>query len=198
LLSTVVAAGLLAFGPAHAENEPNDTLAQAEVLNNPAGSFLIGGSRSFADPSDDFFSILVRQAGMLRIAASSSSSAADSIMGLFDSSGQLLASNDNGAGMGGMSLIEFGITAPGTYTIGFSGFNAGFIACTDTVTQCYDTDGDFVFDQFVAGGGDGGSTGWDYQLHVSGVAAVPEPASMLLLIPGLALPALSRRRRMQG
>ena len=91
-----------------------------------------------------------------------------------------------------MSGLEF-LVAPGQYTIGFSGFNPGLLACTDTVTECYDTDGDFFFDTFVAGGGNGGSTGWDYTITVTGL--VPEPGSLALL--ALALPAvvaLDRRR----
>ncbi len=188
----------LATGSASAavilETEPNDTLAGAQVITSLDPTLNIQGARTFDDPSDDFFSFLVQAPGVLRITASSPDAAADSIMGLFGPGGTLLASNDDGAG-GFMSAIEWLIApgATGAYAIGFSGFNPGLLVCTGAVTECYDTDGDFVFDTFVAGGGSGGSTGWDYTITV--VQFAPEPHSLALL--ALALPAvlvLDRRR----
>lgn len=181
---------------AQAEVEPNDTWAGAQVFANLGGDFAITGSRSFANPSDDFFSFNVFGPGVLRIVSSSPNGSADSIMGLFNSAGTLLASNDDGVGTGFMSVIEYTV-APGSagmFSIGFSGYNPSLLACTGTVTQCYDTNGDFAFDTFVAGGGAGGSTGWDYTLNVSGVALVPEPHALLLLGPGLLLLGLRIRR----
>ncbi|MDN3919545.1 pre-peptidase C-terminal domain-containing protein [Roseateles violae] len=186
-------AGLSGTAWAVNETEPNDAWAAAQSLVNASGDFVIDGSRSFANPSDDFFSFMVRGSGVLRIESSSSDAAADSIMGLFNSGGTLLASNDDGSGS--MSTIVFNISAPGTYSIGFSGYNPGLLSCTGTVTSCYDTDNDLVFDTFVAGGGAGGSTGWDYRISLSGVALVPEPQAALLFLPGLAALALLRRRR---
>lgn len=84
----------------------------------------------------------------------------------------------------------------GFYTIGFSGFNPGLLSCGAGVTACYDTDNDFVFDTFVAGGGAGGSTGWLYSITIDQVAlAVPEPPLGLLVAAGVVLVALGRRRR---
>jgi hypothetical protein len=178
---------------AFSETEPNNEWAAAQAIANANGDFLIDGTRSFADPSDDFFSFMVRGPGVLRIESSSTDGAADSIMGLFNAGGMLLASNDDGTGS--MSTIVFNVTAPGTYSVGFSGFNPGLLACTGAVTACYDTDDDLVFDTFVAGGGAGGSTGWDYRISLSGVALVPEPHAALLLAPGLALLLMRRRRK---
>ena len=180
------------------EIEPNNSLAGAQVLLNPAGAFSITGERSFADTSDDFFSFVVGGPGLLSIVSSSPDAFADSIMGLFDPMGNLVASNDDGAGSGFMSAIQFNVPAGlvGRYTLGFSGYNPGLLACTATVPQCYDTNGDFVFDTFVAGGGAGGSTGWAYTLSLDGVALVPEPGSAWLLLPGAwAVLAWTRRRR---
>lgn len=178
------------------ETEPNDTLGASQMIAIGGGDFSIDGGRTFADPSDDFYSFLVRGPGLLRIVASSPDAGADSVMGLFDSAGNLLASSDDGAG-GMMSAIEYTVSAAqlGSFSIGFSGYNPGLLSCTGAVTACYDTDGDFVFDTFVAGGGAGGSTGWDYTLSMSGVALVPEPETALLILPGLALLLAARKRR---
>lgn len=192
--------GLATAGMAQAitEIEPNNSLAGAQLLANAPGAFLITGERSFADPSDDFFSFVVSGAGLLSIVSTSFNTSADSIMGLFDPLGNLVASNDDSAGNGFMSAISYQVPAgqAGRYTLGFSGYNPGLLACTASVTACYDTNGDFVFDTFVAGGGAGGSTGWAYTLNLGGVALVPEPQGALLLLPGaLAVLAWSRRRR---
>lgn len=82
----------------------------------------------------------------------------------------------------------------GRYVLGFSGYNPGLLACTATVTACYDTNGDFVFDTFVPGGGAGGSTGFDYQINITGAALVPEPGNLALL--SLGLPLLMGWRRL--
>jgi hypothetical protein len=176
------------------ETEPNDTLATAQFVANTGGSLVIVGQRSFADPSDDFFSFDVFATGVLSISSASSDGAADSILGLYNAGGTLVASNDDGAS-GSMSAINFNVPngMTGRYSIGFSGYNPGLLACTDAVTSCYDTTGDFVFDTFVAGGGAGGSTGWDYQIDISGVALVPEPGIYLMF--GLGLPLLLGLKR---
>lgn len=191
--------GLAAAGTAQAiaEIEPNNTLGGAQGITNPLGAFSITGERSFADPSDDFFSFVVAGSGALSIFATSPDAFADSIMGLFDPMGNLVASNDDGGGNGFMSAISYMVPAGqfGRYTLGFSGYNPGLLACTATVTACYDTNGDFIFDTFVAGGGAGGSTGWTYALNFDGVSLVPEPQGALLLVSGaLAVLAWSRRR----
>jgi hypothetical protein len=117
-------------------------------------------------------------------------------MGLYGPGGTLVASNDDGGTGSFMSIIEL-LVAPsmtGLYTIGFSGFNPGLLVCAGGVTECYDTDDDFVFDRFVAGGGAGGSTGWDYTLVVS-LASVPEPSTMLLLAASLGMLLVFGRAR---
>ena len=176
------------------ETEPNDLRTAAQLISNIAGDFVIDGGRSFANPSDDFFSFMVRGPGLLRIVSSSPDGGADSIMGLFNAAGTLLASDDD-SGPGAMSAIDYMVGAPGIYTLGLSGYNPGLLACTATVTQCYDTNGDFVFDTFVAGGGAGGSAGWDYRISLSGVALVPEPHAALMLAPGLVWLLVRRRRQ---
>jgi hypothetical protein len=192
-LASSLLVGLSGTAWAVNELEPNNAWATAQSITNNSGDFFIDGSRSFADASDDFFSFVVHGTGSLRIESSSADAAADSIMGLFNAGGSLIASNDDGS-TDTMSTIVFDVT-PGIYTLGFSGYNPGLLSCTGTVTECYDTDNDFVFDTFVASDGAGGSTGWDYRISMSGAALVPEPHAALLFIPGLALLLLSRRRR---
>jgi hypothetical protein len=193
-----VAVWLTAAAPAMAasvnEVEPNDTWANAQFIPNDSAVIVVTGSRTFANPSDDFYSFNVNGSGLLSITTLSAASGADSIIGLFNPAGQLIASNDDGPGLGGMSSLQFMVTGgmTGRYTLGFSGYNPGLLSCTSQITSCYDTDGDFVFDTFVAGGGAGGSTGWDYAITISGAALVPElPAAALL---ALGLPFLWLRK----
>lgn len=186
--SALAMACLPAAATAVAELEPNDTLLAAQFIANADPLITISGARTFADTSDDFFAFDVRGIGLISIVSSSADGAADSIMGLYDPMGVLVASNDDAGGTA-MSAIQYSvpINMMGRYTLGFSGYNPGLLACTGAVTACYDTDGDFVFDTFVAGGGAGGSSGFDYQIDVSGVALVPEPGALALFALGVPL-----------
>ena len=185
---TFAIVGLPASATAVMELEPNDTLLSAQFIVNTDPSITISGARTFADTSDDFFAFNVVAGGLLSIVSSSANGAADSIMGLYGPNGMLLASNDDAGGTA-MSAIQFTVLAgmTGRYVIGFSGYNPGLLACSSTVTACYDTTGDFIFDTFVPGGGAGGSTGFDYQINISGAAMVPEPGSWALLAIGVPL-----------
>lgn len=180
-----------------AEVEPNDSYAMAQlVAATGVPQTIINGARTFADPSDDFFRLFVPAFTTLRISSMSPDAFADSILGLFGPTGQLLASNDDaGTGTSMSGLTFFTGNLSGLFTIGFSGFNAGLLACGNGVTSCYDTNNDFLFDTFVAGGGAGGSTGWLYTIALDQVAAVPEPPIAALLALGLALIAVRRRAR---
>lgn len=181
------------------EVEPNDALAAAQFISTGGTDFMIGGARTFADPSDDFFSFDVGGSGFLTISSSSADLFADSILGLFGPDGTLLASADDGAA-GSMSALTYFVAAgsSGRYTIGFSGYNPLLLSCSGDVTECYDISGDFVFDNFVAGGGAGGSTGWEYTIDVAGVPLIPEPGTIALWALGTPLlVAVARRRRVR-
>jgi hypothetical protein len=197
LLSTpLVAAQAAVF----TEVEPNNTLATAQLISDPGSvQTVINGQRQFSDASDDFFRFSVAANTSLQIVSTSSVSLADSIMGLYNPAGTLVASNDDAAVGNTMSAISFQVGAGGLYTVGFSGFNAGLLACGAGITSCYDTNDDFLFDTFVAGGGEGGSAGWAYSLTINQIAApIPEPETYLLFGAGLAmLPLLRKRTRRQ-
>lgn len=179
------------------EVESNDSYATAQLVAGTAvAQTIINGARTFADPSDDFFRFFVPAFTTLRISSTSPDAFADSILGLFGPTGLLLASNDDagtGTTMSGLTFVTGNLS--GLFAIGFSGFNAGLLACGTGVSSCYDTNNDFVFDTFVAGGGAGGSTGWLYRITLDQVAAVPEPSIAALLALGFALAAVRRRSR---
>src|SRR5690349_8995219 len=107
------------------EAEPNDTWSTAQFVVNDAALIVIDGDRTFANPSDDFFSFNVPGTGLLSISTLSAALGADSIIGLFNPAGVLVASNDDGPGFGAMSSLQFmvlpGMT--GRYTLGLSGYN---------------------------------------------------------------------------
>lgn len=166
------------------ESEPNDTFATAQAINDPgSATTTITGSRTFNDFSDDFFRIFVSTPGLLQITSSSTNAFADSIMGLFDAGGTLLASNDDTSFLNKMSAISFSVAAAGFYTIGFTGFDPGVD---------YDLNSDLQFDTFVANGGAGGSKDWAYTINVA--QPIPEPETVLLFGAGLALVPWMRRR----
>jgi hypothetical protein len=197
LLCTPLAAAQAAV---FTEVEPNNTLATAQLISDPGSvQTVISGQRAFNDASDDFFRFNVAANSSLQIVSTSSSMLADSIMGLYNAAGTLVASNDDAAPGNSMSAISFQVGAGlgGLFTLGLSGFNPGLLACTVGVTSCYDTNNDFLFDTFVAGGGEGGSTGWSYSITINQVAApIPEPETYALMLAGLgALGFVARRRK---
>jgi hypothetical protein len=146
LLCTPLAAAQAAV---FTEVEPNNTLATAQLISDPGSvQTVISGQRAFNDASDDFFRFNVAANSSLQIVSTSSSMLADSIMGLYNAAGTLVASNDDAAPGNSMSAISFQVGAGlgGLFTLGLSGFNPGLLACTVGVTSCYDTNNDFLFD----------------------------------------------------
>ncbi|MCK7495856.1 MAG: PEP-CTERM sorting domain-containing protein [Comamonadaceae bacterium] len=197
----VLAATLVAFTfPAHAisvdELEPNDTVSTSQRLFTSGSPITVNGERTFSDPSDDFFSFRAASDTLIEISAWLTSddliANAESAFGLFGPADELVASAFGSTNVAGGSLgtISFMAGAGGLYKIGFSGFNPGLISCGGAVTACYDTDDDFIPDSFVAGGGVGGSAGWNYAINVT---AVPEPSTLAMLLAGVAIVAGAAR-----
>jgi uncharacterized protein (TIGR03382 family) len=151
------------------EVEPNDSIATAQFINPanyPANAFAFDG---FLEPGDlDFISITVPDAialTALTVSIPPDFTSVDTIIGIFDSGGTLIDSDDD-EGPGDFSFIEVQLT-PGTYYIGITG----------------SPDSDFTGAHEVTGG---------YKLIV-GFNIIPAPGALALL--GLAGLAGRRRRR---
>lgn len=162
ILSSIAAAGDVV------EFEPNGSLLTAQALGMlTPGAFSILGSIDEADV--DYFSMQINANTLVGVSIFDFTPEDpfdnDSFIGLFDSGGTLLISDDdNGPGF----LSQFSIILPeaGTYFLALSGFG----------------DDEFIgsHDQFFA-----------YQAVVM-TTPVPGPAALLCLLPGL---VLQRRRR---
>ena len=167
-LAAVVLALPAVAGAAIVETEPNDTFATADAIARTPAPFLDSGVIELVNRSDptglgdiDFFSIPVFAGEELTVSTfplTVPTFEPDTFLELFDSSGTLLADDDDGnAGFG--STIIFNVPADDVYTFAVSGspFN------------------------------DGSALVGQYNLLVRAVA-VPEPASLALLsLGGLAL-----------
>ena len=155
------------------ETEPNDAMATADVISSPTsypwsdvGVCSLGSSGS----DIDYFKIWLEDSSTVMTVVSTPLDVLftdpDTLLGLFDSSGTLLVSNDDSGGTNG-STVMYNITSTGWYYIAVTG------------------SGDTNFN------GDYHGEVGDYMLTVS---VVPEPATLALLGLG-GLIFLVRRRR---
>jgi hypothetical protein len=185
-LSALLLAGAL-HAQAYIEQEQstgvhNDAPSTAEAVGTlTPGSFVfISGSRQIGNggSSADFFRFDVDVPQLATLSIETPNARARPVLGLFDDTSPnnlLLASafDDNSTPSTTLSFA-YQLT-PGTYYAAVSGFRRHWI----------DFDG-------------GGSSGWTYNLMLSGVPmlpAVPEPESMAMLLAGLGLLGLISRRR---
>lgn len=153
------------------ESEPNDTIATADMIlrGGPGPMSEVAIASLAVGPGDvDFYAIRLEAGETLTAITTPLDGATfttpDTIMALFDSSGEIRFNDDAGNGFG--SAFRHNITTTGLYWIGVSGFG----------------DRDFT-------GGDHLEAG-NYTLTVS---VVPEPATMTALALGAAA-LLRRRR----
>lgn len=146
----------------------NDTLAGATALDYGTAGAAMDGALSAGDV--DFYAFSVPGAAFVTAQIDDFGDGnLDTLVGLFDSSGTLLAYNDDGGRSSGYnSVLEFAINTPGTYYWGVTGF----------------PDIGFRGEHTMAGA---------YRLVASGGFEVPTPGTAAAL--GLAALASARRRR---
>lgn len=172
--ATIVALSALALtaGVANAdaivEVEPNDSIGTAQFINPasyPANAFAFDGTLTPGDV--DYITITIPDAialTALTVSVPPDFASVDTILGVFDSVGTLIASDDD-SGPGDFSFLEVQLT-PGTYYLGITG-------APDTL---------FTGDHSVTGG---------YKLIV-GFNVIPAPGALALL--GIGALARRRRR----
>jgi len=155
------------------ETEPNNTMATADVMSSPTSYPWsdVGICSLDSSGSDiDYFKIWLTDSSTVMTVVTTPLDVLftdpDTLLGLFDSSGTLLVSNDDSGGTNG-STIMYNITSTGWYYIAVTG------------------SGDTNFN------GDYHGEVGNYMLTVS---VVPEPATLVLLGLG-GLIFLVRRRR---
>lgn len=179
----VVTAAALFAGAANAggifiEVEDNNSIATSNFIgafNSPGGSMAVDAVLGLDDV--DWFGFSVSDTATLSFFASFSNGAgADGVMQVVDSTGDVLAFDDD-SGVGNLPALQIENLAAGTYYIGFSGFgDADF--------------GSIASDELLDGIGHNENFG--YKLSV-GFTIIPAPSAMALL--GMGGLVATRRRR---
>jgi len=160
-----IAQNNLAQATSFSEVESNDSFGAAQSIGANDGTIDLSGSR-IENSSADWYKFYATSSDFLTLAVNTPGGPSytnDPVLGLFNSiGGQLAVDDDSGPGFD--SLINYTIPTSDYYTAAVSGFP------------------DF---SFVGGG----SSGWNYQLLITGLTptnnAVPEPATTSLLGLGL-------------
>lgn len=165
------------------EMESNNTFSSAQnvgTLSPLSGIRITVNASRNGDDSAEFFSFFVTAGRTFTLQTNPLPGDAnaflfDTVLGLFDPDGNLVAFNDDGA-TGFTSFLSF------TVPDGINGFfRAAVSGYGDSGT--FDDDGVQLSSMFMGGG----SAGFDYGLVIEGqnaapnVAAVPEPTTLLLL-----------------
>lgn len=178
MLATLAMVAGAASAQFFSEVESNNTLATANFVGSfsqPGGSVLIDGTITVGDV--DWFSFTLNDTASLAVFAGfSNSSSADGVMQLVNSSGVVIAFDDD-SGIGFMPALQVASLAAGTYYIGMSGFGDAGSSSVGTTN---------VFD------GLGHQENFAYKLTL-GVTVIPAPGAMALL--GLGGLVATRRRR---
>ena len=173
-LFTSIGISSLSYATNFTEVEPNDTFITAQSLDPQDGTVGLAGSR-IGNSSADFYLFYATAGDSIIMAVNSPGGPTytnDPILGLFNPSGTELTYDDDYNGYD--PRIAYSISSSGFYGAAVSGY------------------ADF-------GWTGGGSSGWTYQLLITGLTphngvAVPEPATMFLLGLGLVGVAGVRRK----
>lgn len=178
MLATLAMVAGAASAQFMSEVESNNTLATANnigTFSQPGGSMLIDGSITVGDV--DWFSFTLSDTASLAVFAGFSAGAgADGVMQLVDSSGVVLAFDDD-SGVGLMPALQVTSLAAGTYFIGMSGFGDAGPSSVGTTN---------IFD------GLGHQESFVYKLTI-GATVIPTPGALAMLGMG-GLVAVRRRR----
>lgn len=178
MLATLAMVAGAASAQFFSEVESNNTLGTANFVGSfsqPGGSVLIDGTISIGDV--DWFSFTLTDTASLAVFAGfSTGTNADGVMQLVNSSGVVIAFDDD-SGIGFMPALQVASLAAGTYYIGMSGFGDAGSSSVGTTN---------VFD------GLGHQENFAYKLTL-GVTVIPAPGAMALL--GLGGLVATRRRR---
>ena len=178
---------LLSYGTSSAtliESETNDSFAVADTISRGPAIWADAGAMELTTGDVDFFSIRLEEGEILMAATTPLAelfTMPDTILGLFDQDGYLLAlNNDAGDGDPGISedylgsKIEYQAPTGATYYIGVTGFDD-----FDFDGNSDDSENTMAHDKTGA-----------YALTVT---IIPEPATLSLFILGL-IPLLRRRK----
>jgi hypothetical protein len=190
--------------------DAGQTIASAQVV--PGSGPVDSISGTFTSASDvDLFEIHIATPGLFS-ASASSVPALDGLLFLFDSAGRGVVSRDDSTNTNGDfgALTSTFVVSAGDYFLGISLFDnipgsAGGLIFPDT--QFVDSGieygpsgpgGALPLSQWIIGGGGQTGSAGSYTIAlrgVSGVARVPEPATLTLLALGLAGLGFSRHRK---
>lgn len=180
---TLLTAAAVFAGAAHAgglfiEVENNDTIGSSNFVgafSAPGGSLAVDGVLGVDDV--DWFGFSVSDTATLSFFASFSNGAgADGVMQIVDSTGDVIAFDDD-SGVGLLPALQIENLAAGTYYLGFSGFGDADFTSVDT---------DELLD------GVGHSENFGYKLSI-GFTIIPAPGAVALL--GMGGLVATRRRR---
>jgi len=104
--------------------EPNNTLGSARNINLPFNSIDLSNYTEIEPTGGDIDFFRFQATGGQTLLAEVVAGQLDSLIGLFDANGNLLAVDDDG-GSGLLSLIQFPIPATGTYVLAVTTFGDG-------------------------------------------------------------------------
>ncbi len=195
LCLTLGLAGFMQAGPVFNEiGDAGQLLGTAQSVGN--GVTTINGS--IYSPGDiDLFKLTFAYTGNVTFNGVVTSGALDPNIYLFNSSGNVLAGNDNGGGFPNARITQF--ITPGTYYLSLGEYDLD--ARDSNNALLYDLNVGVINASGVLGGWSGSGTGnradtGTYQLSTSIATQAPEPSTWISLAAGLGVLTFFRRRKL--